>query len=455
MNETIVAIATPIGISGIGVVRLSGPQALAVAQKLWRPAGNTAKVTPRYFHLGWLVERNQKLDQAMLVFMPGPRSFTGEDVVELQTHGAPPILDWVVGQATEHGARLAEPGEFTKRAYFNRKIDLTQAEAVNDLIHAQSLAAARAASDQLAGGLRSSIEAIRAQLISLSAAETAFLDFGDEDIEPTPAGEVASQLKLIVDHIDELVRDIHTTALVREGVKVAIIGLPNAGKSTLLNRLLRYDRSIVTAVAGTTRDVIEERIMLGPFPVRLVDTAGLNEAPDAIEAIGIERTRQAVQSAALVLLLVAPDTYTRTARFLRQQALTPPVINPDNTIVVLTKNDLSSVQTRSPMDGFESVPISAQTGAGIAALKKLLGRKISSLSGSEETAGFSAKRQLGLLRSARQSLQSAARTLRDGQPRDIMLAALDEAIDSLNELAGEDVSRAKIEAMFANFCIGK
>ncbi len=450
MQDTIVAIATPIGYSGVGVVRLSGPKALSISRKLWK--SDVQKLNPRLLYLGWLKQGQQTVDQAMLVVMPAPHSYTGEDVVEIQTHGSPAVLDWLLTHAVKNGARLAEPGEFTKRAYLNKKIDLTQAEAVNDLIHAQSISAVRAASDQLAGGLSEKITTIRTQLIALSAAEAAYLDFGDEDIPPRPVGEVRKQLKEIKKVVDELIRSQQQTAVLREGVRVAIIGLPNAGKSTLLNTLLNYERSIVTNIAGTTRDAIEETVLIDDIPMRLTDTAGLNTDPDQVEQIGIERATQIARNADILLVLIAPGKLAATKAFLDSKNLQD-VMVPKRTIIVATKSDLASYQPIK-WGKHTSIAVSARTKKGITSLR----RSLSALAKNEvnnESALVSTQRHLALLVNAQKALLSAEHTLTKNLSRDTLLVEIDAAIDYLNELAGDNVSQSKLDEMFSNFCIGK
>jgi len=459
-DETIVAIATPVGFGGVGVVRLSGPSATTIAQKLWRSQRTTTKtqtaLKPRQLHLGWLHEAGRQIDQALLVSMPAPHSYTGEDVVEIQTHGAPAVLDWAVTRAQQAGARLAQPGEFTKRAYLNGKIDLTQAEAVNDLIHATSIGAVRAASDQLAGGLRVAIDEIRAGLIELSVAETAWLDFGDEDIAPKPATQLCRELRAINKQIDQQIDSARQAAVLREGVRVALIGLPNAGKSTLLNQLLHYDRSIVTAQPGTTRDTIEEIVVIEDIPMRFVDTAGLNTRPDAIEQLGIERSKQVIRLADIIVLLVAPGTLRATKAFLREHQLET-LLTAENTIVLASKADLAGWRPIK-WPPLTTLQLSAQSGKGLKALQDQLAafaKHHTGLGNSGESALISAQRHLALLKTASQSIDAAQQALAADTPRDLVVSDIDIAIEALNELAGDNISQAKLDAMFSTFCIGK
>ena len=453
MNDTIAALATPVGMSGVGVIRLSGAKALSTAQKLWRPNAHL-KLEPRRLELVWLYDGDDKLDQAFIIYMPSPHSYTGEDVVELQTHGSPIVLDRILTLLILSGARLAEPGEFTKRAYLNGKIDIAQAEAVNDVIHAQSLAAARAATDQLAGSLSLSIETITNQLLAIFAAETAYLDFGDEDIVGQTNKQLASQLKKIENQLKQLLDSQAEAKLLREGVKVSLIGLPNAGKSTLLNTLVKYDRAIVTNIAGTTRDHIEETIIVNNIPVRLIDTAGLTDTNDEVEGIGVTKSHQLVENSDVILLLIAPHMAEQTYQYLEANKLLQSC-HKSNTIIVQTMDDLgTSPDIKKVFIGYKKIIISAHKNTGITKLKDQIATMIAHTK-AHESATISALRHVQLLQKALQNIDSAIALIMTNTSRDVVLVAIDEAITNLNEIASRDIDQQKIDTMFANFCIGK
>src|SRR5213595_2886375 len=304
-EDTIAAIATPLGEGGLALIRLSGPQALAVADKSFVPVGKSSlkpsQAPTHTIHYGKIVRQGRIVDEVLLSVMRAPRTFTREDIVEITCHGGILAAKIVLDTILENGARLAEPGEFTKRAFINGRIDLTQAEAVADLIHSRTELALAAANEQLAGRLSLRINQLRDDLMKTLAHVEAHIDFPDEDISPDTRDQLLSRLEQGVQFMDELLRTANEGQILRRGVRAAIVGRPNAGKSSLLNQLLGHDRAIVSPIPGTTRDTIEETANIRGIPVVFVDTAGLREARDSIEAEGIRRSRESLAKAELVL----------------------------------------------------------------------------------------------------------------------------------------------------------
>lgn len=456
--STIVALATPMAKSAISIVRLSGPEAKPILDSIWQPLA-TRQPKPRELALGWVKDGKRKLDQAMAVFMPGPRSYSGEDMVELHLHGSVAVAKKVLGLCAKAGARLAEPGEFTKRAFLNGKMDLVQAEAVLDLIESDNEAMVRLAADQLAGNLSGHIRAVQDKLIGLAAHETAYLDFSEEDITPADRKNTIKTMKQILIEIERLLAGAMRTNILRDGVRVVLVGLPNAGKSTLLNHLLGYERSIVTDIPGTTRDTIEESIEVAGVKVRLTDTAGLNSQPDVVEEIGIERTRQQIKTSDLILLLIEPGKEQATVRYIKKHKLfTGDGVLADNVVLVWTKTDLNIKPVTSKLGLLASkqaqIRVAALEDRGMADIHRLLERFVATTYSTESTVVTTA-RQFEVLDKTKKRLQEILLSLESNRPSDIILTDIEQAIRTLGGLTGETTNQSVIDAVFANFCIGK
>ncbi|MCC7042384.1 MAG: tRNA uridine-5-carboxymethylaminomethyl(34) synthesis GTPase MnmE [Acidobacteria bacterium] len=449
-TDTIVAVATPPGHGGIGIVRLSGADAPAIARRL---IGRARPFTPRKATLARVLaaEVGRTIDQVIVTWYQGPGSYTGEDVVEIGAHGSPVVLRDIVERAMNEGARLAEPGEFTFRAYLHGRIDLVQAEAVGDLIDAVTPLQARAAVDQLEGTLTRAIGAIDAGLFELCARLEASLDFPDEGYHFIARESVSTELEAIARALDALARDGRRGRMIREGATVVIAGRPNAGKSTLFNALAGADRAIVTDVPGTTRDVLTERVDLDGLAVTLVDTAGLREAGDAIEAEGVRRAREAQEGARLVLMLVdgsAPltdeDRSWIGASTLRR-------------VVVISKADLPAAGWVDEAEGIPLDPVfvSVRTGAGLDALRR---RIFTALTGEEprtDTPAMSNVRHLALVDQARGSVARATMALVEGATEELVLAELGTAREALESIVGRRTPDDLLRHIFGRFCIGK
>jgi tRNA modification GTPase len=446
-DDTIVAIATPAGRGGIGVVRISGPGARGMAAVI---SDHVEPLAPRRATLTRFLAGGQAVDRVVLTFFPGPHSYTGEDVLEVSAHGSPVLLRAVVEASMDAGARLAEPGEFTFRAYLRGRMDLVQAEAVKDLVDAVTPLQARAAFDQLEGTLTSRIAAIDAALFDMSARLEASLDFPDEGYHFVDPSRAAGEIETLVTSIDELLADSKRGRLVREGAQIAIVGRPNTGKSSLFNRLAGAGRAIVTDIPGTTRDLLTEVIDLDGIALTLVDTAGLRASPsDAVEVEGMARAHAArrVADVTLVVLDRSRPLSGDDVEVLSVTAQRPRV-------VAGNKSDLPAawspeeVQTRV-------VWVSALTGSGF---DELRGALVDALAGGErlrDTPALTNMRHVRLLTEARASLQRAAAAAAAGTPEEFVAADLTEARGLLEEVTGARTADDVLYAIFDRFCIGK
>ncbi len=447
-DDTIAAIATPIGRSGVGVIRLSGSRAAAIACAL---VGRTRSLEPRRATFARLSTANI-LDQVIVTMFPAPKSYTGEDVVEISAHGSPVVLQGILRAAIAAGARLAQPGEFTLRAFLHGKLDLPQAEAVADLVAAVTPRQARAAFDQLEGTLTGAIQAIEEQLFDLIARLEASLDFPEEGYHFIQPGEAATEVQAIGARIDALLAQASRGRLIREGAQIAILGTPNVGKSSLFNALVNANRAIVTAIPGTTRDMLTERADIGGVSVGLVDTAGIRASADPIEQEGISRARQAASIADLTLLLLDASRplsdddrellgVTRSARRL----------------VVISKIDLARAWSPAVVETEAPVEVSVTAGAGLQALVDRTTTILGDAGDTRDQPIVTNVRHIALLERARLSLTRAANSIAPGQPvsEEFLLADLQEASSLLQEITGQRTTDDLLEHIFKTFCVGK
>ena len=471
LEDTICAIATAVGEGGIGIVRLSGPQALVVASQVVRlRSGDPLSSVPSHtLHLADLVipasEKRKEarvvhkrpplsglLDEALVVYMKAPRSFTAEDVVEIQSHGGALVLGMVCKVCIESGARMAEPGEFTKRAFLNGRLDLSQAEAVLDTIRATSSAGLNIAQRQLRGDLAREVEQARTSLLTVLAHVEAGIDFVGEDISFLQRDE----LMRIVTDACAVIQKLEGTAqegrILREGARVVILGRPNVGKSSLLNRFLREERAIVTAIPGTTRDVIEESIDLDGVMIRLVDTAGVRETDDIVEQEGIKRTR-AAQDEADLLLVVVDGSMPLTSD--DRELLT--AIRDRNHVVLLNKADLAVTgATDATLGAYTTYAVSAMTGFGIETVKAALrAQLVSGCFDAAESVMVTNVRHRDALRRAGESLGQALESVQSGMPGELVSIDVRAATDSLGEITGAITTDEILGRIFSEFCIGK
>jgi tRNA modification GTPase len=451
VTDTIVAVATPPGRGGIGVVRLSGPDATAIASAL---VGRDEPFLPRHATFARIVGREpaaarRPVDQVVITWFQGPHSYTGDDVVEISGHGSPVLLQRVVELAMHAGARLAEPGEFTLRAYLNGRIDLVQAEAVADLVDAVTPLQARAAMDQLEGTLTTAIGRMDAALFDLAARLEASLDFPEEGFHFVTRDDARVDIARIHRELVTLAREGRVGRVLREGRLVVIVGRPNAGKSSLFNALAGAARAIVTAVPGTTRDVLTERVDVGGIPVTLVDTAGLRDTTDAIEVEGVERAYQARRVAALTIVVV--DGNQPIAEADRRIVAESPAPR----IVVSSKTDLPHAWTAAELKGEDVIELSVKTGAGLNVLRERMVGGLTDRETLRDVPSISNVRHLDLVNRASDSLQAAMYGIDAGATEELILTDLGAARRALEELTGRRTPEDLLRHIFERFCIGK
>jgi tRNA modification GTPase len=458
-NDTIAAIATPPGRGGVGIVRVSGPEARSHGLSMFRSVrSDFTGFTPYMLHYGRLFDTSERLlDEGMAVFMPGPGSFTGEDVVEMHCHGSPAVLRMVLEALYAAGVRPAKPGEFTYRAFMNGRMDLSRAEAVAELIDAPTRHAAVAAADRLEGTLGRQVEAMREKLSELRAHLCLAVDFPEDDVECLPLDDFDASLAAVCEDIRSLVRAFARTRLLREGAMVVLAGRVNAGKSSLLNALIGRERAIVTNTPGTTRDFIEEQADLAGMAVRLVDTAGLRAADDAVEAEGVRRSRNMLDNADLILLVL-----DATAPLAREDAEILTAHGPEKVLALCNKTDIAKNRTACnelcTAIGSQArmIEVSAKTGLGLDLLEKEVAAMLLR-DGDPTTDGTVVPnaRQSQILQRALDELDDLRRDITAHMPYDILGVRLETATAVLGEITGEIAPQEILDKIFSHFCIGK
>lgn len=448
MGDTIVAVATGWAPAAIGMVRLSGPQALAIVSTFWQGR----KPLPRSAHYGELREADGSLlDQVVLTYFPAPHSYTGEEVVEITCHGSLYILRRVVELCIERGARLARPGEFSLRAYLNRKLALDQAEAIADLIQAQSAAAHRLAMSQLTGTYYEKVRRFRAQLVELLALLELELDFSEEDVEFASRTQLEQLLGAMREEIGALLRSYKIGQAVRQGIPIAIVGRPNAGKSTLLNALLAEERAIVSDIPGTTRDTVEERLFLGGYELRLIDTAGLRENPaDAVEAEGIRRAREKVRQAFLILYVF--DAAQES--LIEARAHAPLLLGTEDLPPILWVGNKADLLPAIPESDGETIFLSARSGEGLSRLETAITQKLEALGAGADTLLAHARHYESFIR-AQAAVEGALTLLHSGGGTELLAEELRTAQTAIGEITGEITPDEVLGHIFSHFCIGK
>ena len=454
-NSTIAAIATAPGAGGIAVVRLSGPESYAVAARVFRPANPAKKVEEAKGYtalFGSFLEGEDAFDEGVALFFRAPHSYTGEDVVELSCHGGSAVARRLVESCVEAGAVPAAPGEYTRRAFLNGKLSLTQAEAVMDLVSADGRQGAALANASLKGALARKIRAEKEALTGLQAHLAAWVDFPEEDVPELADGHLVSVLTQVRGELDTLIRNYDAGAVLREGVDCAIVGRPNAGKSTLLNLLAGFDRAIVTPVAGTTRDVVEQAVQLGDIRLNLSDTAGLRQTEDAIEAEGIRRSWEKLEQAGLILAVFdGSEPLTREDLELAQKCAGRPAI------ALINKEDRPTCFDAEMIaaDFAMVIPVCCREEGSRRVISAAVARLLGTAQIDPHAASLSGQRQLSAAIRARDAVAGALEAVQGGFGLDAVSVCVDDALAALCDLTGENASENVINEVFERFCVGK
>lgn len=455
-EDTIAAISTALGEGAIGIIRVSGPQAIASVDQLFRGKVKLAEVPSHTIHYGHLIDPRdgQKVEEVLVSVMRAPRTFTREDVVEVNCHGGMMSVQLVLNLILETGVRLAEPGEFTKRAFLNGRIDLTQAEAVMEMIRAKSERALKAALRQVEGSLSRAIREVRQDLLALLAHIEVTIDYPEYDIEEVTYGELLQQVEQIEHRLEQMISSAHQGNLLREGISTVIVGRPNVGKSSLMNLLTRENRAIVTDIPGTTRDILEEVVSVRGIPLRIIDTAGIRETEDPVEKIGVQRSRQALEEADLALLVInANERLTQEDRELIG------LLKDRMTLVLLNKSDLPEHVEREYLESVfpgRVLTVSARLGKGMEQLfKKIEELFFSGKLVQDEVTYVANSRHMQLLKQSLQMLQEAREGLLQHVPLDMVGIDLRQVWMLLGEMIGEEAGEALLDQIFSQFCLGK
>ena len=437
--DTICAIATPLSKGGIGVIRVSGENAIEIVQKIF-----TKKIIPKVINHGWIIDNGEKIDEVIVLPFIAPHSYTGENVAEIQTHGSPVVINHILNMILDKGARLAQRGEFTKRAFLNHKMDLSQAEAVLDLINAKTQKSANSAAGSLCGLLKIKTEEIKSKISSILGKIIASLDF-PQDVAEVDYEEIITEVQGAIDEINGILKNAKMHNILRQGIKIAVAGRPNAGKSSLFNTLLNLKRAIVTEIEGTTRDTITETLEINGISATLIDTAGIRDkSPDKVENIGIEQSKAAIEEADIVLCL-----YDGQIGICEADEKIFNLAQDKKRIIVRTKCDLCNNQTKN-----NEISISSKTKEGIEELKKAIYEEISDLNPTQSEF-LTNQRQQYCLKKSLEALENALNGAKSNELQDLISIDLKAALTNLGEISGEVITEDILSNIFENFCIGK
>lgn len=451
--DTIVALSTPPGRSGVAVIRLSGPDSLDYLKTLLRKADFSPEPNRVSLHTLRDPESDEILDRALVTYFKAPQSFTGEDVVELSCHGSPVLLLHVIDALLRLGARAADPGEFTLRALSNGHLNLGQAEAVRDLIDAQTHAAVRQAARQLGGELSARLQPFKDALIELIVPLESSLEFVEDDLPELALAQLTQNLQQLSQNLESLAETFRSGRLLKEGLKIALVGQPNVGKSSVFNRLLASDRAIVTDIPGTTRDSLSELLTIEGVPILLTDTAGVRQAGDPIEQLGIERTRRAIADADLVIVVIDGSRHVQP----EDEAIYAEVVDAKH-LIAINKSDLDTFdegRLSGLINGVSLLPVSAKTGAGFDLLRRAILAPFSNSVPQDSGFLITNARHFDLLKRAADSLASSQTVIQQGASEDLILVGLYDALRYLGEITGETTPDDILSEIFATFCIGK
>lgn len=456
--DTIVAISTPPGEGGIGIVRMSGEKSIDIIKEIFvLPSGKEiSEIKDRYFYYGKIVDvAGEPLDEVLMVCMRGPRSYTREDIVEIHCHGGMIPIRKILELIISHGARLAEPGEFTKRAFLNGRLDLVQAEAVADLIRAKSDEAARSSLRQMEGSLSRKLKDIRERLLDLIAHIEVTIDYPEEDIDEIIGKEIAGVLDEVLSEMKRLIDSANTGKLIRQGIKTVIVGKPNVGKSSLLNALVRENRAIVTHIPGTTRDIIEEYISIRGIQVNIIDTAGIRETEDVVEKIGVERTKKSIDEADLIIAM-----FDASVPFEKEDEEILERIKDKKVLVIVNKTDLPNLldieKIKSTIPDGDIIETSLIKGEGVEEIENYIYNMVYSgnVTVSDEPMVTNIRHE-NLLKSSYKHLLDAKNALEHGVPLDLISIDIRSSLDDIGVITGEFVTDDIVDRIFSNFCVGK
>lgn len=456
MEKTIAAISTPEGAGGIAVIRVSGSEAVSITDKIFTGKDRLSEAESHTVHYGFIINgHGEKLDEVLVTVMRAPRTFTREDVVEISTHGGAAAPRAVLDALICAGARHAEPGEFTKRAFLNGRIDLSQAEAVIDIINSSNDLARGAALSQLEGSLSAEIAAVRNRLVHLAAQMQVIIDYPDEDLEDITNDDIRRTALECCETTERLLKTADSGKILRNGIRTAIVGKPNVGKSSLLNKLAREERAIVTDIAGTTRDVIEEYINLDGIPIVLIDTAGIRNTSDTVEKIGVEKSLKSIETADFIIVMIDGSSF-----FDDEDMEVLRATKDKKRIILVNKTDLGQSKyteaVRNKAGGSKIVEISAKTGDGLDELAREIKKvcRMGEIAASNGAVITNMRHKTALIKACG-ALRDAAGAIESGLPADIASIDINAAIDALGEITGETVSDDIVTAIFHEFCVGK
>lgn len=449
--KTIAAISTPAGVGGIGIIRISGDNSLDIIKRVFMPKNNS-EIKPYTIKFGYIVDENKNImDQVLVSYFKAPKTYTGEDVCEINCHGGNISTKEILELVLRNGATLAEPGEFTKRAFLNGKLDLTQAEAVIELINSKSNKETKASLKQLEGILGERIRDIKTSIVDLLVDIEANIDYPEYDIEEVRREKILKVLNENIEKLEKLKESFNSGKILRDGISTVIVGKPNVGKSSLLNRLVKEERAIVTEIAGTTRDTIEEYVTIRGIPLKLIDTAGIHETKDIVESIGVDKSKKAIEDADLVLVML-----DSTIELSKEDIDILEATKDKKHIILVNKIDIGNALKKEMFKDRKTIEISTKTANGIEELEDEIEKRfnISDIQIENEIIVTNVRHK-NLIEKATFGIKNAVKSIENGLPVDMLSIDLQEALQNLGEIIGESISEEVVKGIFAKFCVGK